>query len=221
MKKLLELLATHKSYPVNLAMVIGIEEAVAINEILGLCSFNTALVSDVEPRLRKAGIKKPSDMLFSLAKMIGILEYNNLEETVKINTRWFEEQDDGLDIVVDRTISEVFSNPEFKSLFAKWKSVLLAKGFKKSEKELLSLFEGKSLEQSKKALIYSINNKYKSLYFNEREENNRRDSKEDRNNTRPGAYGRAGKGDREVGDRDREEKQAIRKGFTSIEGEEI
>lgn len=220
MKKLIELLATHKSYPVNLAMIIGIEEAVAINEILGLCSFNAALVGDVEPRLRKAGIKKPSDMLFSLAK-IGILEYNNLEETVKINTRWFEEQDDDLDIVVDRTISEVFSNPEFKSLFDKWNSVLMAKGFLKSKKELLALFEGKSLEQSKKALIYSINNKYKSLYFNEREENNRRDSKEDRNNTRLRAYGRAGKGDGASGDRDREEKSPVRKGFTSIEGEEI
>ena len=220
MRTLIEILATHKSYPVNLAMIIGIEEAVAINEILGLCNLNAALVSDVEPRLRKAGIKKPSDMLFSLAK-IGILEYNNLEETVKINTRWFEEQDDDLDIVVDRTISEVFSNPEFKSLFDKWNSVLMAKGFLKSKKELLALFEGKSLEQSKKALIYSINNKYKSLYFNEREENNRRDSKEDRNNTRLRAYGRAGKGDGEVGNRDREEKPTVRKGFTSIEGPEI
>ena len=216
MRTLIEILATHKSYPVNLAMIIGIEEAVAINEILGLCNLNAALVSDVEPRLRKAGIKKPSDMLFSLAK-IGILEYNNLEETVKINTRWFEEQDDDLDIVVDRTISEVFSNPEFKSLFDKWNSVLMAKGFLKSKKELLALFEGKSLEQSKKALIYSINNKYKSLYFNEREENNRRDSKEDGNNPRHRAYGRAGEGNGAVREGDREEKPTVRKGYTSIE----
>jgi hypothetical protein len=217
MKKLIELLATHKSYPVNLAMIIGIEEAVAINEILGLCNLNAALVSDVEPRLRKAGIKKPSDMLFSLAK-IGILEYNNLEETVKINTRWFEEQDDDLNIVVDRKHIELFSNLMFQASFKKWRSILLAKGSKKTEKELLSLFEGKSLTTALKALEYSIHNKYTSLYFNEREENNRRDSKEDRNNARPGAYGRAGKGDGEVGDRDREEKPTVRKGFTSIEG---
>jgi len=215
---LVDLLINQKSYPVNLAVAIGIENAVSVNEIIKFCGFNPGPKENVERLLKNAGVKKPTDTLFELSK-IGIILDDQISN-IRINTKYFDEYESELVVKVDKSHSEIYNHPDFKRLFRTWMSIHIAKGSKKKEKDLLILFQGKTLQQSIKALELSINNRYLSIFFNERE-NDRGNSEKYRADSRSGAYEGSGKRDGETSEGIREERKTVRKGFSNLEESEI
>ena len=154
-------LSNLKSYPVSLAKKIGCERAVLWYELFrkyGDLSF--PMDESIGVNL---GILKSKDTFQSLFQL-GFLEKD--DDKYKINFEKLFESSDGASL--NSEIKPPFTDSAFISLLSDFMNVLKSKGRRVDRKNIYSLFEGKTLEDSKKALQYSINQKFVTLYFNDK-----------------------------------------------------
>jgi hypothetical protein len=228
---IINLLLLQNTYPVRLASEIGLINSVVVSEMIKKSEFNYIDDMIISASCRAVGISKVSNILNELSN-IGICERDTKNKSSRVSIKWLEEFESD-EIEVDVKEASVFRDEEFKRLFKSWCSVLKAKGFTVREKDLLSRFEGKEIHESLKALEYSINNKFTTLYFNEKnkarngfgaKENNgenRGASQGNINSPRHWSNGGSGKNDEGSRNRAGEERASVRKGHRSLEDEEI
>lgn len=153
-------LSNLKSYPVSLAKKIGCERAVLWYELFrkyGELSFSIDESIGIN-----LGILKSKDTFQSLFQL-GFLEKD--DDKYKINFEKLFESSDGASLNSD--IKPPFTDSAFISLLSDFMNVLKSKGRRVDRKNIYSLFEGKTLEESKRALEYSIKQKYVTLFFND------------------------------------------------------
>ncbi len=207
--KLIELLARQGTYPLDLAHEIGIEGAIAVNEIIKLYGLQKGARDGIQFQFKKAGIKDPLDMVAYLSSK-GIIEYDAF--TIQIQESYFHELDD-FDLNVEIKPS-IWQDKEFLALLARWKAILTSKAIRKSEKDFALMFEGKDHNSVKRALQYSIDNRLSTLFYSE---NNRGHTKADSLNRGGGANRGAGEGASGESKGGSQTPRAVHKGIESLE----
>jgi hypothetical protein len=207
--QLINLLLSQNSYPLGLAHEIGIENAVAVNEILKYAGFSEVSEAELIPRFEKAGLKHFFESRNKLHKL-GLLTVLHDESKVQLLESWFKEQDT-LQVDIKPTL---YQDKEFVSLLTKWKALLFSKGVKRPESYFEELFRGKDAEAVKSALKYSIDNKYTSLYF--KDGSHKQSSTGNLGASRGSSNSRTGGGVKESGDRSSKTGGAVHKGFRRL-----
>ena len=211
--QLINLLLSQNSYPVNLAHEIGIENSVAVNEILKCSGFSPVAEALLIPRFNKAGIKDFFECRNRLHS-IGLITCFHDEADIQLNKFWFEKKD-SIHVEIKKTI---YQDKEFSKLFSEWKNMLIKKGVKRKNEYFEELFKDVDLDVAKKALKYSIDNKFTTLYFNERFKQN---SEGNRSSYRAVPNSRTAERNGVSGKRSEETGGAVHKGLKSLGGEEI
>lgn len=206
--KLITLLSNQAGYPLGLAHEIGIEEAIAVSQIVNMAGgFGYVNGEQVAQRLKQLALKKPYQTIEDLYQL-GVTTQKG--ETIAINQDFFQEIEElGVEVK-----SSIWQDKEFLSLLSKWKQILISKAVRKSEKDFTLMFEGKDVESAKQALQYSIDNRLSTLYYRE---NNRGNAKTDSFNRGGRAVRGAGEGISSKSEGDSETPRAVHKGLESLD----
>ena len=223
-QSLVTLLFKTKSYPVNLAIEIGLENACALYELLQANGFNTIRHCDASVRLSEIGIRDTNLVLERLVENKALIATDG--GFYKVSLEWLEKDEE---LELSNINPSFFLDKEFCSLILAYKNLLIKKGRKDIKiNEIKNLFREKSKSQSIRALQYSISNNFSSLYFNSKDEDdeiNRRGNGGSSKGNKPnnGAWSNGGSKNTvgETGKGDREEKPKLRSGFRSIGEEDI
>lgn len=163
-------LSALKSYPIKLARKIGCREAILWYDLF-------ITYGNLEFQFRPEscyllGIIDGKEIFDNLINLEYIVESRKEEENTFV-------------LSFNKIISEAggfeyeelpFEDSEFKTLLTLYENLLKSKGHRKTRKEICKCFKDKSLEQSKAALKKAVDNKWNTLYFDDRFQENTRGS---------------------------------------------
>ena len=153
------------TYPKRLASKIGIAKASLLWHLL-------QATKDRNYTFRQPFFSMARDYDFNVINSLIEDGYIiKLSDEYKINTEKLLSTVSDNETVI-RKVKPTFENDEFISLCEKWEFKLRQKNRHKSLREIYSLFEGKTLEESLRALRLSVNNNYVTLMFDEHKEHN-------------------------------------------------
>lgn len=143
-------------YSVDLARLAGVEESALLFNLIrsyGTTEFNKSKIgwiwkAECFNNLINLSLITQNGLFYSV-------NYSKLEEILTPKEEKLPE-----------TIP-TFSDPKFIAFCHQWRVILRDKHRGKTMKEIYSLFENKTLDQSIESLLYAINNKHVTLFFNE------------------------------------------------------
>lgn len=181
-------LSSLQQYPVKLAQKIGCQEAILWYHLFvryGNQKFN--FNENIGILLGILDSKKVFDKLRLLDYILLIPSPS--EEIYQISfDKIISECDNGI-----KVLKLIHTDPQFISIMQLWNAILESKGYKKkSVKEINELFKDKTLDQSLKALVLSVQNRWVTLKFDDGLQKDSRGSK-DGSNSRYRAGGGANK----------------------------
>lgn len=162
-----------RCFSIELALLFGVEEASLLHYFIQMYGQNR--FDEKYPKIWKDD---------TLKKLVSRSLVVSLEEgKYQVNFTHLESVLSPKDLNI--TIVPPFKDPRFLDLCDQYRRNLKEKGRSKTLKEIYSLFDGKTLEESIEALSYSTTNKYIGINFYE---------KTDRSSKASGARGVIGSG---------------------------
>ena len=156
LRSVITFLTSQRSYPIKLARKIGVEASVVFFE----------------------SFIKHGELEFAYEDPVifGVLDGKKTYQYL-VNLKYFILEGDKYKVSLNKIIEvsdylvgvakPPFHDKEFLMLLHKFEEFLAARGRKVTKEVLYGKFEGKSLEQSIKALTLSLDNKFVTLMFNE------------------------------------------------------
>jgi hypothetical protein len=151
-------------FSIELALLFGVEEASLLQYFIQMYGQNR--FDEKYPKIWQEGTLKKlvaRSLIVSLEEGKYQVNYTHLESLLS-------PRDLNINIVPP------FRDPRFLDLCERFRCNLKEKGRSKTLKEIYSLFEGKTLEESIEALSYSTTNKYIGIKFYEKPERSSKDN---------------------------------------------
>ena len=148
-----------ETYPIDLARLIGVEESALLYSLIRF-HWKQSFFKSTAGWIWK-------DSCFDKLINLELIIYHEIAKSYHINYEKLEEILTPKEFKLPTAIP-TFTDNKFITKCDEWHRILKDKNRSKTRKEIYSLFEGKTLEQSLEVLQYAIDNKHVTLFFNEK-----------------------------------------------------